>query len=57
MNNNILLSETARFLRENKIKPIIEVKFSMKNALMAHLYKEDRSRRRRGQIVLKNDDI
>ena len=29
----------------------------MKNAVMAHLYKEDPTRRRKGQIVLKNDDV
>ena len=50
-------SETARFLREHQIKPKIEVKFTMKNAVMAHLYKEDPTRRRKGQIVLKNDDV
>ena len=50
-------SETARFLREHQIKPKVEVKFTMKNAVMAHLYKEDPTRRRKGQIVLKNDDV
>jgi len=49
-------AETARFLRDHKIQPKIEVKFSMKNAIMAHMYKEDETRRRKGQIVLVSDE-
>ena len=51
------LLETARYLQDHDIRPIVEVKFSMKNAVMAHLYKEDKTRRRKGQLVLKNDEV
>ena len=51
------LLETARYLQDHDIRPVVEVKFSMKNAVMAHLYKEDKTRRRKGQLVLKNDEV
>jgi hypothetical protein len=44
--------KAAGFLARNAIIPKIETKFNIKDASIAHLYKEDETRKRSGQIVL-----